>query len=329
MGRLGKINTHSRITIIRKMKNIPVDTELLLLFKALLETRSLTLAAGRLGMSQAAASRALTKLRAIFNDNLFIKSGYGMLATPRAEALFPRVLATLATLEQLTAPEKFDPVSISRVFRIGAVDNGVFTILSRLLRELFLQAPHAQLEIVPVTDDLYTCLKNGRMDIAIYPIRPLPPDFHESLLFEASYACVVRKGHPLAHYAQEGKAPPIEEINRYRRMQITIQGDKSGYTLDEEAFLVPPAQEIAMWVPYFLAAPLVLAETDFVLTLPRQTAERFAEMAPLVVLPYPVSSKTFFTRLIWHHRVHHDPAIQWLRSLFTKYVSDKKKPPGK
>ncbi|MDR0247701.1 MAG: LysR family transcriptional regulator, partial [Burkholderiales bacterium] len=308
------------------MKNILIDSELLLLFKALHETHSLTLAAGRLGLSQAAASRALSKLRAIFNDNLFIKSGHGMLATPRAEALFPLVLDSLASIEQLTAPEKFEPASLARVFRVGATDDGVFTILSHILRELFLQAPHAQLDIVPIHDDLYACLKDGRMDIAIHPVQPLPPDFHEYRLFEAHYACVVREGHPLAHYAEKGQAPPLKEINRYRRMQITVQqGGKPRYAVDEVAFLAQPTQEIAMRVPYFLAAPLMLTETNFVLTLTQQTAEHFAKMAPLVVLPYPTPSGTFFTRLIWHHRVHHDPAIQWLRSLFVKHVSDKAK----
>ncbi|MDR2173179.1 MAG: LysR family transcriptional regulator [Burkholderiales bacterium] len=307
------------------MKNLPLDTELLLLFKALLETHSLTLAAGRLGMSQATASRALIKLRAIFKDNLFIKTGHGMLPTPRAEALYPRIQAALAFFDQLTAPEEFDPATLTRVFKIGAVDNGVFTILSRVLRDFFSQAPQAKLDIIPLDDDLYVRLKDGRMDAALYPVQSLPPDFHESLLFEASYACVVRKGHPLAHYAQIGQAPTIDEINRYRRMQITVQGHKLRSALDENAFLIPQTQEIAIWVPYFLAAPLLLIETDFVLTLPRQTAERFAEMTSLVVLPYPIPSKTFYTRLVWHHRVHHDPAIQWLRSLFIKNVSEKKK----
>ncbi|MCL2297129.1 MAG: LysR family transcriptional regulator [Proteobacteria bacterium] len=306
------------------MKNTPLDTELLLLFKALHETRSLTLAAGRLGMSQAAASRALSKLRDIFNDNLFIKSGYGMLATPRAETLFPLVLNSLASLEQLMTPEKFDPALLARVFRVGASDNGVFTIISRVLNDLFSQAPHAQLDIAPINDDLYTCLKDGRMDLAIHPVLPLPPDFHEYLLFEARYACIVRKCHPLAHYAEKGQAPPLDEINRYRRMQISVQqAGKPRYVIDDVAFLSPPTQEVAVWVPYFLAAPLILAETDLILTLPRHTAARFIEMAPLVMFPCPEPPNTFFTRLVWHHRVHHDPAIQWLRSLFVKHVADR------
>jgi DNA-binding transcriptional LysR family regulator len=310
--------------VIHEMKNLPFDAEQLLLFKALFETHSLTLAAARLDMSQATASRSLTKLRTAFKDNLFIKTGSGMLPTPRAEALYPRVQAALNFFEELAVPEEFDPATLTRVFRFGAADNGVFTILSRVLRDFFSQAPHARLDIIPLDDDLYARLKDGRMDLALHPMQPLPPDFHERHLFETSYACVVHKDHPLAHYAKKGKSPTIEEINRYRRMQVTVQGGRPRYMLDENAFLVPPAQEVAIWVPYFLAAPLLLVETDFVLTLPRQTAERFAEMTSLVVLPYPIPSRTFFTRLVWHHRVHHDPAIQWLRSLFVKHFSDKK-----
>ncbi|MCL2872982.1 MAG: LysR family transcriptional regulator [Betaproteobacteria bacterium] len=306
------------------MENPPISTPLLLLFKTLHETRSLTLAADRLGMSQAAASRELSKLRVIFNDNLFIKSGQGMLATPRAETLFPLVLETLTSIGHLTAPEKFEPASFDGAFRIGAVDNGVFTILSRILHDLFAQAPHAKIDIIPLGDDLYACLKDGRMDIAIHPVQPLPADFHEYRLFEASYACVVSKSHPLAHYAESGQTPSLDEINRYRRIQITVQqSGKPRYAIDDVAFLTSPGQEVAISVPYFLAAPLILAETDFLLTLPRQTAEHIAEMAPLVVLPYPTPSNTFFTRLVWHHRVHRDPAIQWLRSLFVKHVAEK------
>ncbi|MDR2174295.1 MAG: LysR family transcriptional regulator [Burkholderiales bacterium] len=312
------------------MKNLTIDTDLLLLFKALHETRSLTLTASRLNISQAAASRALSKLRVIFSDNLFIKSGHGMLVTPRAEALYPLVQDSLTAIVQLTAPpEQFDPASLVRVFRVGGTDDGVFTILSRVLQELFSRAPRTQLDIIPINDDLYTCLKDGRMDIAIHPVQALPPDFHEYRLSEEQYACLVRKSHPLAYYAEKGQAPPLEEIRRYRRMQISIQqGGKPRYVVDDVAFLTPPPQEeVAMWVPYFLAAPLLLTETDFVLTLPRKTAEHFAEIAPLVMFPSPFPSRTYFTRLIWHHRVHHDPAIQWLRSLFVKYTSNKAEKP--
>lgn len=310
---------------MRKVENIAIDTELLALFRALSETHSLTLAANRQGMSQAAASRALSKLRTIFKDNLFNKSGYGMQATPRSKALIPRVMAVLHELERLTEPDEFKPENLTRTLYIGAVDNGVFSILSCVLRELFKQAPNARLEILPIGDNLCANLKYGRMDLAIFPLLAMPPDFHEINLFETTYACVVRKGHPLAHYADDGKTPTFEEINQYRRMQITVHDGKQeqGYAIDEGAYSQPLAQDIAMSVPYFLAAPFVLAETDFVLTLPRQTALRMVDMAQLVVLPYPCDAISFYTRLIWHHRVHYDPAVQWLRGLFIQCATEK------
>lgn len=309
---------------MRKVENVPLDTELLGLFRALSETESLTLAANKQGMSQAAASRALTKLRSIFNDNLFIKAGYGMQATPRAKALSPRITAALLELERLTEPDIFRPETLTRTLYLGAVDNGVFSIFSRVIKELFDQAPKARIEILPIGNDLCSSLKYGRMDLAIFPLVTMPPDFHEINLFQTSYACVVRKGHPLVGYIQEGNRLTQEKINSYRRIQVMVHDGKQeqGYALDEAAFPQPGDFDIAMTVPYFLAAPMVLAETDFVLTLPRQTALHFAKMADLEVLPYPCDSRTFFTRLIWHHRVHHDPAVQWLRGLFIKHASE-------
>lgn len=313
---------------MRKVENVPLDTELLGLFKALSETSSLTLAANKRGMSQAAASRALTKLRAIFNDNLFIKSGYGMQATPRATVLLPRILAALSELEHLTDPDEFRPEELTRTLYLGAVDNGVFTIFSRVLRELFRQAPKTHIEIMPIGDDLCSSLKYGRMDLAIFPLLALPSDFHEINLFETSCVCLVRKGHPLTQYVEKGIMPTLEEINQYRRMQITVHDGKQeqGYAIDEGAFTETDGRDIAVSVPYFLAAPMVLAETDFVLTLPKQTALHFARMADLVILPYPCDSKKYYTRLIWHHRVHHDPAVQWLRNLFIKCASENEFP---
>ncbi|MDA6076320.1 LysR family transcriptional regulator [Edwardsiella anguillarum] len=66
---------------MRKMNNVAVDSERLALFRALAETGSLTQAAGRVGLSQAAASRALSKLRAVFQDQLFVKGA--MVCRPR------------------------------------------------------------------------------------------------------------------------------------------------------------------------------------------------------------------------------------------------------
>ena len=110
---------------MRKLNNVAVDSELLALFRALAETGARAQAATRLGMSQAAASRALTKLRTIFKDAQFIIGGYGMQAAARGHELMPPMTTALLALDHMTTPYQFDPLALQRTLSLGAVDNGV------------------------------------------------------------------------------------------------------------------------------------------------------------------------------------------------------------
>lgn len=307
---------------MRKLNNVAVDSELLALFRALAETGSLSQAATRMGMSQAAASRALTKLRTIFQDALFVKGGYGMQATARAHELMPRVTCALQALDHLTTPYQFDPQALQRTLSLGAVDNGVWMIFSRVVKALFQQAPQARIAILPIGDDLFSSLKFGRMDLAIYPLIELPVDFHEVNLFRTEIVCLVRREHPLARQLRRGEAPTLAQINAYRRLQISLHDGAPGAAVGHPLTGPQAEYDVAMSVPYFLAAPMILTQTDFVLALPLQTARYFAGMAELTILPYPSAASPFYTRLIWHHRVHHDPAIEWLRDLFLRFAGE-------
>src|SRR4029079_14058338 len=62
--------------------------------------RSVTRAGRRLGLSQPAMSHALTRLRHMLKDDLFIRSPKGMVPTPRAEQLALPVRAALDRLQQ-------------------------------------------------------------------------------------------------------------------------------------------------------------------------------------------------------------------------------------
>ncbi|WP_438334042.1 LysR family transcriptional regulator [Edwardsiella tarda] len=307
---------------MRKLNNVAVDSELLALFRALAETGSLSQAATRMGMSQAAASRALSKLRVIFQDALFVKGGYGMLATARARELMPRVTGALQALDHLTTPYQFDPRALQRTLSLGAVDNGVWMIFSRVVKALFQQAPQVRIAILPIGDDLFSSLKFGRMDLAIYPLIELPADFHEVNLFQTEIVCLVRREHPLVSQLRHGEVPTLAQINAYRRLQISLHDGTPGAVVAHPLTGPQAEYDVAMSVPYFLAAPMILTQTDFVLALPLQTARYFAGMAELTILPYPVAASPFYTRLIWHHRVHHDPAIEWLRALFLRFAGE-------
>src|SRR6266581_4076153 len=60
-----------------------IDLNLLVVFDAVMQERSVTRAGRRLGLSQPAMSHALTRLRHMLKDELFVRSPGGMVPTPR------------------------------------------------------------------------------------------------------------------------------------------------------------------------------------------------------------------------------------------------------
>lgn len=297
------------------MKQDYLDVELLRFFKALIQTGALHKAAGQLEMSQSAASRALQRLREVTGDPLFVKCGLGMAPTPRALALAPEADELLARLEAISCPTCFDPASSARTFRIAVADNGFLIFLGQILPVFLREAPFAHLDVRQLEADLFSALQEGRLDVAIFPAVELPPDFHRRELLCSEYVCLMRKDHPLTAVAA-GRAPTSEESNRFPRVTMRFKWGQETQSLEERAMMPMEGREAAVLTPYFIGAPMLLLHTDLITVLPRPTAERFCELLPLAILPTPVPFEAFRPCLIWHHRVHADPAVRWFRNLF-------------
>lgn len=303
------------------MEITKVDTDLLRFFKVMMETQSLTHTANHMGLSLASASRHLARLREVFQDDLFIRTRHGMTASARAIEIFPQLLEALASLNALLSPTQFTPEELRGIIKIGTPDNGVFAILSSAICELVEKAPHLKLELVTLGNTLYEHIENGTIDLAVYPIASLPPDFHECLLFTDPFACVVRKEHPLARYTRLGKIPPSEEVAQYGRVQVTVRGDRN---VDAVGISLYPEcqQKTVLWTPYFLSIPFILTQSNLTATIPRRTALYFSKIAPLTILPSPKPGISYTTRIIWHHRTHKNPTIRWVRDLIIKHAKD-------
>ena len=309
------LNTVGRFLVIRKMNDSTLDLELLRFFAALMDTGALNRAAVRLDLSQPAASRALTRLRELFGDKLFVKSGLGMAPTPRALALKPAVDEALAKLEALIQAESFDPARTARKFRIAMMDNALLIAMRSVLPEFLRQAPRAALEIVPVEFDIAEQLRDGRADLVVFTRPALPPDCHAHVLVESDYVCLMRKAHPLLAATPAGARPALDEFRRYPRISIKARWGPAVRMIDQSAMPALEDGGPAIITPYFLGAPLLLTETDLILVVPRPTAEQFCRMQPLAFLPTPIASARFRPQLIWHDRVHADAAVRWLRGL--------------
>jgi DNA-binding transcriptional LysR family regulator len=121
----------------------------LIVFDAVMQERSVTRAGGRIGLSQPAVSHALSRLRYMLKDELFVRTPEGMVPTPRAEQLAGPLRRALSEMQLALEPETFVPEDASRDFAI-AVNNYAAVILAPpLLLAVMEAAPGIRLDIRP------------------------------------------------------------------------------------------------------------------------------------------------------------------------------------
>src|SRR5437764_13192496 len=146
-----------------------VDLNLLRVFDAVLRERAVTAAAMGLGLTQPAVSNALSRLRSVFGDPLFVRTPSGMDATPFARELAEPVRQALALLESALAHGPvFDPASATRAFRFYMSDLGQIEFLPPLLERVQKHAPGVRLEAVALeVEDIAAALAAGSLDLAV------------------------------------------------------------------------------------------------------------------------------------------------------------------
>src|SRR5438309_696605 len=134
-----------------KLKIRRLDGGLLLIFRELLAHRRASEVSQRLGLSQSAISHALTRLRELFGDPLFIRRSHGFEPTRRALELGPRVEALIDLIGTTVSGDGlFDPKRSRRRFGIASPDSVVTLIADSLTESFRCEAPNAAFAARPV-----------------------------------------------------------------------------------------------------------------------------------------------------------------------------------
>lgn len=304
---------------MRKSDLVRHNVSHLVVFQSLMQTGNVTATASELHMSQPAVSRALTHLREMFRDPLFVRGPRGVVPTDQATRLAPRVSDLVDELAGLIAPQVFEPDTTERTFRIATTDYGAGTVILDITKVISTEAPKASLEIVPFSGDEFRGLAEGRLDLLLYTDSAVPDSLLTEFLFDESYSCVCRKRHPVIKQQKRGTIP-LDSFLAWPHALVTVFGGRHGLI---DAALKDKGLErhIALRLPYFSTAPLIVAQSDLLLTLPTRTAKRFADLADLHYLDAPLEIPGFEYRQVWHQRTQHDPAMIWLRR-WVKTCSD-------
>lgn len=292
---------------MRVVHDLP-DLDLLVVLQALLREQHLTRAARRVGLSQPAMSRALSRLRERFGDPLFARSPKGMTPTPRAEALAPEIDALLESARALLRPAAFHPAALTRTFVVGSVDFLEAEVLPRLAGVFSEEAPKAGISSRPLrADDTADALATGRLDLVVGVRDNVPEGAVVTHLFDDEFVCVVREGHPTVK-----RKLSLDRFVELSHVLIAPRGEKGGI-VDTVLAGLGKSRRVAVQTQTFLAAPLLVAETDLVLTGPRRILVPMAARLGLRLLAPPVQIPGFSIWMGWHPRVQEDPAHVWFR----------------
>lgn len=294
------------------------DLNLLYVFEALWRDRSVTAAADRLGLTQAAVSSALKRMRNDHGDKMFTLVGRRMEPTPHATAIAQQLLDALAMIRNTSAEEAtFDPATSRRLFTVRTRDIGEVTSFPPLLKKLQEEAPHIKLRTVfkPI-DETLSGLASGKIDFAVGFLPSLETGIHRRLLFAQHYVCVMRKGHPLAD-----KELTIELFREQQHLLVEYSG--SGHQILEKALIDAGARhQIQVRIPQYLSAPHFIIASDMLWCAPAILATTLMPHFALISKPVPLQLPEFDIGLYWHDRYHRDPGNKWLRDFIVSHTAE-------
>lgn len=291
------------------------DLNLLLTLDVLLEEGSVARAARRLRLSASAMSRALSRLRETVGDPLLVRSGRGLVPTPRAAELRGRVGALVQEVRAVLRPaEALDPARLARAFTLRTSEGFVETFGPALLARTQRDAPGVQLRFLPKADKDATLLREGVVDLETGVVDPeTHPELRTQALFRDRYIGAVREGHPLAR----GKLTPA----RYaagKHVVFSRRGQARG-GIDEALASLGLAREVVTVVGGFATALALARASDLIASVPERHTATLRDGMESFALPFAAAEIT--VSMLWHPRLDADPAHRWLRGCLRDVIA--------
>ncbi|UIJ74192.1 LysR family transcriptional regulator [Aurantimonas sp. HBX-1] len=295
-----------------------IDLNLLVAFDALMAERSVTRAGARIGRTQPAMSAALSRLRALLNDELFVRGPSGLQPTPRAVDLAEPLGRALAEIERtLSFTQSFEPASSSAIFTLGLSEHPAHVLLPKLVERLSDVAPAVILRIRSFTarDDAVTMLDAGEVDLAV-GVPPTNPAARilTRPLFDERFVCVLRRSHPATR--QQLDLPAFLALSH---LLVSPENERFGL-VDAALARQELKRRIALTLPQMYAAPAVIAGSDMIATLMAGVVAASGYKDALCVLTPPLDLDPVPFVLTWHRRNDTHPAQRWLREAVVKSI---------
>ena len=296
-----------------------LDLNLLRVFDAIFQTRSVTTAASNLHLTQPAVSKQLNRLRELLDDPLFVRTNDGMAPTPRAEALAGPIRSSLSEVRNAIEQQLgFDPRSAERTFRIFTSDLGQAVFLPKLLDLIAREAPRVNIQTVQVPPSRMRALalESGDVDLAVGYFQEFEGSIHQQVLFEEHYVGMVRANHPTIRdqitFEQFLSTPHLV-------YQPSGGGHHSQEEVVDKAFWAAGIERrVAVRVAHTMGLTSMVSSSDLLVVVPHRLALACAALVTVSVLDLPIDIPKLNIAQYWHDRFHTDPGNRWLRGVFAR-----------
>lgn len=314
------------------MNNIHMaDLNLIRVFDALMEERSVTRAGDRLGLSQSAVSHALAKLRLLLSDELFVRGPDGMHPTPRAMELADPLRSALAQISTALSAPRFDPATSDMTFVVATSDYYIGALFPRVIARIRREAPQIRLWLRMFNDiNLVEELDRGTLHLVVGAFGRIPARFRRETLAPVEMVWIMRRDHPAA-----GSPLTLETLGHWPHVDILLSGratpeapgmqDQEGLersfvtsnpthleALLREAGLT---RQVGATVPLILAVPPLVAASDMVAMVPREVAETHRDSYGLAIFDSPYARPPTQIDMLSHNSHGAHPAVLWLRRI--------------
>lgn len=295
-----------------------IDLNLVRLFVAVYEARSVSLGAQSLNLTQPTVSYGLAKLRDLLQDQLFVRTRHGMEPTTRADLVYAEFVTSLRAIQQaVDTARAFDPATTRRRFVLSMSDIGEMIFLPPVLEALQKRAPHAELEIQQVAlADLPRSLSTGEIAGAIGNLGGLGDGQPRVSLFTERYVCLAHHSNPI--FAERLTR---ERFEAARHVHVTSAA--TGHALIEDSLrALGIHRRIALEIGHFAILSHVVGLSDLVALVPSRVARLFEQYEDLRSCELPVPLPSFEVCLHWHENDRTNVANRWLRSLVCEVLTD-------
>jgi DNA-binding transcriptional LysR family regulator len=289
------------------------DLNLLVCFDALMSERNVSRAAEKMFLSQSGMSHALSRLRTLLDDPILMRTEQGMMPTPRAIEMELPVREMLNQINRTLYTQKpFDPMTTDRRFVLYCTEYFECVVMPKLMAHLEKVAPHCSIVAEILTYELpESKLTSGDVDfvIGVESLMDIPKNMLSQNWIKDSLVCLVRKENK-----KIGNRISLEQFAETPHILLSILGTPFRFAFLNEWLKKQNIQrKYNVTTAAFLPAALILAETDYIMTLPRRMATKLAEIMPLRLVELPDNPPNFQLNLIWHPLYEKNPAHIWFK----------------